>query len=51
MTEELTAVALMAWLTVWVTSVEAQVLKLPSPLYATLMVWLPTLSELVLNVA
>src|SRR5213594_302662 len=40
-----------ALLTVCVRFVDKLVLKFPSPLYAALMVWLPTTSELVLNAA
>src|ERR1043166_8680615 len=49
--DELTVVVVLAWLTVCAKFAELLWLKLPSPLYVALIVWLPRLSELVLNVA
>src|SRR5207244_77088 len=49
--DELTAVVVLALLTVCVKTAEVLELKLVSPLYAALLAWPPTLNELVLNVA
>ena len=49
--EEITAVAEPAWLTVWVIDADVLEVKLLSPLYAAVITWLPTPSELVESVA
>jgi len=50
-TNEVTVVELLARLTVWVMAVEVLPLKLLSPPYVTVIVWLPTESNEVANVA
>ncbi len=49
--DELTAVLLLAGSTVWKKSMEVLKLKLSSPLYVALIVWLPTLNDAFVNVA
>src|SRR2546427_649855 len=49
--DETTALEVLALLTVWVRLAEVLVLKLPSPLYTAVKVWLLTDSEEVVKVA